>query len=565
MSNTGRGGLNVGAGFPGLLKDGYKHLSGLEEAVLKNTEAVVGLSNIVRTSFGPNGMNKLLINHLERLFVTSDAATICSELEVQHPAAKMVAMTAKRQQDEFGDFTNFVITFSGELMKQAQDLIRVGVHVADIIEGYKVAGEKATAYLPDLIQADAEITDVRDHAALVRAIFPVICAKQYGQEDLITPLVATACQQTMPRSGPASINTDNVRVAKLMGGALIDSEVVTGMVVKQLAHGIVKRVHNAKVAVFGCALESSSTETKSTVVINDADELKAYNKGEEQMMEDSIQEIAESGVKVVVCGSTVSEMAQHFLDKYGMMMIKIQSKFELRRVCRATGATAIVRIGAPTVEECGFIGDCYIREFGDRKVTVFAQDDSVDGMEGCRVATIVLRGTTTNGLDEVERAINDGVATVKTLCNDGRMLPGAGSTDIALAHRISSYATTLPGLEQYAVQKFATALEVFPRVLAENRCVARRRRAKAKKEKCAPTFSFLLRVLRRRLRAGDRVPEEEVRRGSAACVPPPLPRTRVAHRVRVRARAQRRACSLFSRSFSPSSPPTSTAGTARRR
>jgi|TARA_B110000208_G_C11681704_1_gene399026 T-complex protein 1 subunit theta len=214
------GGLRAEGGFSGLLKDGYKHLSGLEEAVLKNTEAVVALSNIMRTSFGPNGMNKLLVNHLERLFVTSDAATIVSELEVQHPAAKMVAMTAKRQQEEFGDFTNFVITFSGELMKQAQDLIRVGVHVADIIEGYKVAGERALAFLPDLIQEDAEITDVRDPIALRRALFPVIMAKQYGQEELITPLIVQACQQTLQRSGAPSINTDNIRVAKLMGGAL---------------------------------------------------------------------------------------------------------------------------------------------------------------------------------------------------------------------------------------------------------------------------------------------------------------------------------------------------------
>ena len=279
---------------------------------------------------------------------------------------------------------------------------------------------------------------------------------------------ARACRRYRHRHTQALTLSLSLSLSLFLSRSSIDSEVVTGMVVKQLAHGIVKRVHNAKVCIFGCALESASTETKSTVVIKSAEELKAYNKGEEQAMEDAIMEVADSGVKVVVCGSTVSEMAQHFLDKYGIMMIKIQSKFELRRVCRATGATAIVRIGAPTVEECGFIGECYIREFGDRKCTIFAQDDSVDGMEGCRVATIVLRGSTTNGLDELERAINDGVATVKTLCGDGRMLPGAGSTDIALAHRLSTYATTLPGLEQYAVQKFATALEVFPRVLAEN-------------------------------------------------------------------------------------------------
>jgi T-complex protein 1 subunit theta len=269
----------------------------------------------------------------------------------------------------------------------------------------------------------------------------------------------------MPPAGKkASINADNVRVAKLIGGSIFDSQVVKGVVVQREAEGTIKRVEKAKIAVFGCSIEASATETRGTVVIKTADDLMSYNKSEEAMMEESIKGIAAAGVKVVVAGGSISEIALHYIEKYSMMAIKVLSKFELRRLCKAVNAVAMVRVGPPMAEELGYADVVCVQELSSRLVTVFRQDSNEDSS----VATIVLRGATMNALDDIERAIDDAVNVSKQICKDGRLLPGAGAIEIELAHRIAQFGAATPGLEQYAINKFAEALEVVPRILAEN-------------------------------------------------------------------------------------------------
>jgi T-complex protein 1 subunit theta len=199
------------------------------------------------------------------------------------------------------------------------------------------------------------------------------------------------------------------------------------------------------------------------VVIKNADELKSYNKSEEALMEDSIKSVAAAGVKVIVAGGSISEIALHFIEKYGMMVIRIHSKFELRRLCSAVKATAMVRLGAPTPEELGYADLVAVQELSSKIITVFRQDD-----DDSAVATIVLRGATMNLLDDVERAIDDAVNTAKQLCKEPKLLPGAGATEIEMAAQISALGAATPGLEQYAINKFAEALEVVPKILAEN-------------------------------------------------------------------------------------------------
>ena len=445
-----------------LLKDGYKHYGGLEEAILKNVEACKNLAAITRTSLGPNGMNKLVVNHLEKLFITSDAATIVEELEVVHPAAKMLARAASMQVQEVGDGGNFVVTFAGELLGMAENLLRIGVHPSEIVEGYKKALERASTALEGLVCYT--LRDARDRAALVKALEPVLAAKHHGYEALLAGLVADACLSVMPAAPkPASLSVDNVRVTKLIGGTLSDSQIVRGVVVQRDAEGSIKHVEKAKIAVFGCSIEAASSETKGTVVIHNAEELMAYNKGEERMMEDSIRAIADAGAKVIVAGGGISEIAMHFIEKYGMLAVKVVSKFELRRLCKAVNATAMVRVGAPAPGELGYADVVEVQELSSRMVTVFRQND-----EDSAVATIVLRGATMNLLDDVERAIDDGVNVARVLCKDGRMLPGAGAAEIELAHRLAQFAESTVGLEQYAIAKFGEALEAFPRTLAEN-------------------------------------------------------------------------------------------------
>lgn len=431
-------------------------------AILKNIEACNDLGRITRTSLGPNGMNKLVINHLDKVFVTSDSGTIVGELEVVHPAAKMVVMAAKTQETEYGDYTNFVITFASELLNQAQHLLRIGVHPSEIVVGYKKASEHALQCLENFCCFSVE--DPRDKAQLMKAVKSVVAAKQYGYEDLLSKCTVDACALVMPLAPKKpEINMDNVRMAKLLGGNIHMMEVLKGMVIRRPPSSRVERVENAKIAVFGMAVEAAQTETKGTVKITSADELMNYNKGEEDLLEEQIRGIKESGVDVIVSGGSISEMSQHFIDRYQMMAVKITSKFELRRLTRTVRATPLIRLGPAMPDELGHCDLVETREIAGGRCIVFQQND-----EESAVATILLRSATTNQLDDLERALNDGVNTVKTLCEDPRMLAGGGACDIALAQEIAEIGESTPGLEQYAIKRFAEALEVIPRILAEN-------------------------------------------------------------------------------------------------
>lgn len=237
-------------------------------------------------------------------------------------------------------------------MKLAEDLLRDGLHTSDIVAGYQRAYEKTLEILPGLVVKT--VGNVRDPIELKIAIKSVIATKQYGYEDLLSELIVHACQTTFaPNVEHPRLNIDSVRIAKLRGGNLNLSSVVKGMVILRDTEGLIKKVEDAKVVVFGCGIEAAASEAKGTVLLKNAEDLLNYNKGEEKKMEELIESIASSGVKVVVCNGSITEMAMHFLDKFGLMVIKIQSKFELRRICGALGATAIVRLGPCTPEEMG--------------------------------------------------------------------------------------------------------------------------------------------------------------------------------------------------------------------
>ncbi|KAJ3194857.1 T-complex protein 1 subunit theta [Irineochytrium annulatum] len=447
-------------GLPQMLKDGYKHMQGLEEAVYRNIAATKELSTITRTSLGPNGRNKMVINHLEKLFVTNDAATIIKELEVVHPAAKLMVMASQQQEAEMGDQTNFVIVFAGELLQQAEYLLRMGLHPSEVIEGFEVASKKAMEILQTL--GVDTVSDGSKKEELLKAVRSSIAAKQYGYEDLLGGLVADAALQVMPKN-PTQFNVDSVRVVKILGGSIHDSRVVKGMVFGREPESVIQRATSAKVAIFTCAIDVALTETKGTVLIHNASEMMNFSKGEEKKLEDAIREIADAGVKVVVSGSGIGDLALHFLNRYGLMVVKVLSKFDLRRLCRATRATALTRLGVPTPEEMGWCEFVEAVEIGSDRCTVFRQEE-----ESSKTATIVLRGGTMNTLDDLERAVDDGVNVIKAVCKDGRLLPGAGATELELARRLQAVGEKTPGLNQYAIKKFAEAFEVVPRTLAEN-------------------------------------------------------------------------------------------------
>lgn len=453
------------AAASGIFKEGTKHLSGVDEAVIRNIEAVKDFMAIVRTSLGPNGMNKMVINHLGKIFVTHDASTIVRELEVQHPAAKMLVLAADAQQKEVGDATNLVIAFGGELLAQSEGLLRMGLHTADIIDGYAKAARKAAELLQTEFTGLVPDCDVSSHASVTAALRSVIAAKQHGFEDILAPLVAHACIHALNRKNSSNFNVDNVRVAKIEGASVASCQFVPGFVLTRPVQGTVHKVSGAKIAVFNCALDHSSTETKGTVMLRSADELKAFSGEEEKILGEAIGAVAAAGVNVVVCGQNISELAMHFIERHGMMAIKVPSKFDLRRVCTTTGATALVRLGAPTADEIGHAEVVEEMEIAGTKVTLIRTVDTT-GEGG--VGTLIVRGATGNIMDDVERAIDKATNTFKVLCRNPKLVPGGGATEMHLALLVQRFGDAAPGLDQYAIKKFAEALEMVPRTLAEN-------------------------------------------------------------------------------------------------
>ena len=404
-----------------------------------------------------------MINHLDKIFVTSDTATLLAEMEIAHPAAKMVVMAAAMQENEVGDGSNFVIALAGELLHQAEELLLMGLHPSEIIAGYTKAGKQALQLIETLSIESVPQESLKDVGMLTRVLTSPIASKQYGYESFLAPLVAKACMTVMP-ANPYNFLVDSVRVVKVLGGNLLQSEVVRGMVMPGDSLGSVKRVDGAKVAVFTCSIASADTETKGTILIHNAKELMSYNDSEERAIEQHIRAIHDAGVRVLITGSTVDDIAQHFLDKYAIMTLKTTSKFELRRLCKATKARPLVALGPVRAEEVGYASAVYVREIGGSKVTVFKQEEG----DASSIATILLRASTHNILNDIERAIDDGVNTVRALTRDNRLLAGAGAVDIELARLLHTFATQAPGLEQYALTKFAQAMEVVPRALAEN-------------------------------------------------------------------------------------------------
>ncbi|CAN6446425.1 unnamed protein product [Victoria cruziana] len=449
-------------GIQAMLKEGHKHLSGLDEAVLKNIDACKQLSTITRTSLGPNGMNKMVINHLDKLFITNDAATIVNELEVQHPAAKILVLAGKAQQEEIGDGANLTISFAGELLQNAEELIRTGLHPSEIISGYTKAIDKTVEVLNELVEKDSETMDVRNKDEVVSRIKAAVASKQFGQEDVLSQLIADACIQVCPKNS-MNFNVDNVRVAKLVGGGLHNSTVVRGMVLKNDAVGTIKKIEKAKVAVFAGGVDTSATETKGTVLIRSAEQLENYAKTEEAKVEELIKAVADAGAKVIVSGAAVGDMALHFCERYKLMVLKISSKFELRRFCRTTGAVALLKLNRPNADDLGYADSVSVEEIGGTRVTVVKNEEG-----GNLVSTVVLRGSTESILDDLERAVDDGVNTYKAMCRDSRIVPGGAATEIELARRIKEFSFKETGLDQYAIAKFAESFEMVPKTLAEN-------------------------------------------------------------------------------------------------
>ncbi|KAG7371963.1 thermosome subunit [Nitzschia inconspicua] len=468
---------NAAAGLGGMLKAGHEHYFDDDAdggaVVARSISAACELSRMLSSSLGPQGRNKLVVNHLEKIIVTSDCASILKEIEVEHPAAKLLELAVEQQEKECGDGTNLSLMFAGELLTSTLDLMKTmgWRHKTDILEGYHLA---ATKLLKDLLSTNEDekgcVVGKLQHPASSpealkelqeKVLKPVLGSKQYGTEDILSDLVGQACQIVLQEG--MVLQPESIRTVKILGGNLSQSACVQGFVAQRGVETTKTRCEKAKIAVYASGVEASATEAKGTVLMKTADDLKNYNRTEEAKMEEIIQGIAESGVQVLVTGGNISDMALHFIEKYGLVALKLSSKWELRRLCQATGATALVRLGAPTPEEMGY-STVTQKVVGGRTVTVFEND--VDGSS--KIATLVLRASTSSVLNDLERAVEDGVHAVQMACKDGRLVYGGGACEMECAVQLDQFADQHPGLEQYAIRAFAKSLECVARTLADN-------------------------------------------------------------------------------------------------
>jgi len=446
-------------GIPKLFKDGYKQFTGVEEAILNNTEAVKQFAEIVRTSFGPNGMNKIVINHIEKVFVTSDCATIVQELRVEHPAANVVVQAAGMQEREIGDGSNFVVIFSGELLKKAEELIGMGLHPSDIVSGYDKAIKRCLSYLETLT---CDVTfDLSNPDDLAQACKTSISSKCFGTEEFLSKQVAAACQIAMP-ANPLEFLVDNIRFCKILGSSTLQTHVVNGMVLHYRSKTSTRSVENAKVLVLTTNVGLREMDATANVLFENANDLLNFSRSEEEIVEQSIKRFHDMGVRMLVLSNKPTDLETHYLNKYNIYTVIIISKFGRRRLCRMLGARMCVTKDI-NPEDLGHVGLCEEIEIGGRKVTRVVQPEG----ESC-VATIVVRGASENIMNDVVRACSDGVNTIRAMCRESGFVPGAGATEIELSRLIQDFGATQTGLDQYAIKSFGEALEVVPRTLAAN-------------------------------------------------------------------------------------------------
>ncbi|PVU96976.1 hypothetical protein BB560_005776, partial [Smittium megazygosporum] len=320
-----------------------------------------------------------------------------------------------------GDGTNYVIIFASELLQNAEYLLRMGLHPSEIAKGYGIALKKALDILDELVIS--QVSDLKDVSQISKITKTSIAPKEFGYQDFLGDLVAKAVVSVMPKN-PENFNVENIRVVKILGGNILQSTIIPGLVLPREPESVVKSVTNVKLAMFSCPVDIGQTETKGTVLLHNAKEMINYTKGEEKIMEQA----------------RVGDLALHYLNQANILVIKIPSKFELRRLCKLTGATAMARLGAPTAEEIGSIDEITVEEVGNNRVTVLRNLPENSSSGKSTISTIVLRGATQNYLDDVERAVDDGVNVIKSLTKDSRLVAGATATEVELYTRLLKFA-----------------------------------------------------------------------------------------------------------------------------
>ncbi len=443
-----------------ILKEGTERTRG-KDAQRNNIMAVKTVSEAIRSSLGPKGMDKMLLDGFSDITITNDGATILKELEVSHPAAKFVIDLAKTQDQEVGDGTTSIVVIAGELLKKAEDLLDLDIHPSNIIEGYKLARFETERILKELAQpVTYEDDQMLSNVAITSMSSKIVSSEKEPITELVVRAVKTIAEKV---NGEYKVDIDDITIQKKKGGSLIDTNLVEGVVLdKEFVHNdMPRKIENAKILLLDKGLEISKTEMDAKINITSPDQVQAFLDNEEAMLKDMADKIIASGANVVLCQKGIDDIIQYYLAKAGISAVRRIKKSDMKKLARATGA----KISTSFEDLVEYIGEAGLV----KQVTV--ADDEMIFISECKnpkAVTIIIRGGTEAIVDEAERAIHDALCVVRQAIHDKAVVPGAGAPEMEISVHLKSFASKHSSKIQLAINKFAEALEIIPRTLAEN-------------------------------------------------------------------------------------------------
>ncbi len=432
------------------------------DAQRSNIAAAKAVADAVRTTLGPKGMDKMLVDTLGDVVITNDGATILEEMHIEHPAAKMMVEVAKTQDKSVGDGTTTAVVLAGELLKKAEDLLDQEIHPTVITKGYRMAKAKAL----EVLNAISRKIDINDDAALEQIANTAITGKsaEKASEELAEIAVKAIKKIAEVKGTVVSIDVDNIKLEKKEGGSMNDSQLINGVLIdKEIVHSAMPRkIEKAKIALIDSALEVKELEGDAKISINSPEKMQAFIEQEERMLRDMVDKVVKSGANVVFCQKGIDDAAQHFMAKAGIMAARRVKKSDMEALARATGASMVSNLNDLSKNDLGFAGRVEERKIaGDQMI--FVEECSQP-----KAVTILIRGGTEHVIDEVQRAMEDAVKGIAAALELGKIVAGGGATEIEVAKELRKYAESFKGREQLAINAFADAMEVIPRSLAEN-------------------------------------------------------------------------------------------------
>ena len=444
-----------------LLKEGTERTRG-RSAQSNSIAAAKAVAEAVRSTLGPRGMDKMLVDSMGDVVITNDGATILKEIDIEHPAAKMVVEVAKTQDDEAGDGTTSAVVLAGELLKKSEDLIEQNVHPTIVVNGFRMAAEKAMNVL------DKMAVNVRrgDRKKLLSIATTSIGGRSMGaiRDHLATMAVDAVSKIVEERDGRLIADTDNIKVEKKHGASVLESELIDGMIIdKERVHPrMPKWVKNAKIALINSALEIKKTEVDAKIQITDPSQMERFLQEEEKTLKRMVDKLKKSGANAVFCQKGIDDLVQHYLAKDGIYALRRIKKSDMDKLSKATGGKIVTNLEDLGRQELGKAGLIEEKKIGDDDMTF------VTGCKDSKAVSIIVRGGTEHVVDEVERALHDAIRVTGVAIEDGKAIPGGGATEIEVSLRLRDYASTVGGREQLAIEAFADALEIIPWTLGEN-------------------------------------------------------------------------------------------------